>query len=98
MPFGIQQGAHFLGFSTGKKKDLFRPVIDNDEYGYEVVNMFDQSRDPGSLLRWIERMVRTLLGVDRPLRPADAADAVALALCHLARESMSSRVRDAMSR
>ena len=41
----------------------------------------------------VERMVRTLLGVDRPLRPVDAADAVALALCHLARESMSSRVR-----
>lgn len=30
-------------------------------------------------------MVQTLLGLDRPLRPADAADAVALALCHLAR-------------
>jgi crossover junction endodeoxyribonuclease RuvC len=32
----------------------------------------------------IERMVSTLLGLDRPIRPADAADAVALALCHLA--------------
>jgi crossover junction endodeoxyribonuclease RuvC len=32
----------------------------------------------------IERMVQRLLGIDQPLRPVDAADAVALALCHLA--------------
>jgi crossover junction endodeoxyribonuclease RuvC len=32
----------------------------------------------------MERMVQTLLGIDRPLRPVDAADAIALALCHLA--------------
>ena len=32
----------------------------------------------------IERMVQLLLGVAQPLRPVDAADAVALALCHLA--------------
>jgi len=34
----------------------------------------------------IERMVQRLLGIDHPLRPVDAADAVALALCHLAHE------------
>jgi len=33
----------------------------------------------------VERMVRTQLGIDAPLRPVDAADAVAVALCHLAR-------------
>ncbi|MGH9245994.1 MAG: crossover junction endodeoxyribonuclease RuvC [Acidimicrobiales bacterium] len=32
----------------------------------------------------VERMVQALLGIDQPLRPVDAADAVALALCHLA--------------
>ncbi|HEX6239004.1 MAG TPA: crossover junction endodeoxyribonuclease RuvC [Acidimicrobiales bacterium] len=32
----------------------------------------------------IQRMVQALLGIATPLRPADAADAVALALCHLA--------------
>jgi crossover junction endodeoxyribonuclease RuvC len=32
----------------------------------------------------MERMVQLLLGIDTPLRPVDAADAVALALCHLA--------------
>ncbi|RMH83323.1 MAG: crossover junction endodeoxyribonuclease RuvC [Actinomyces sp.] len=33
----------------------------------------------------VGRMVQTLLGLPRRLRPADAADAVAVALCHLAR-------------
>ncbi|MEC9395505.1 MAG: crossover junction endodeoxyribonuclease RuvC [Actinomycetota bacterium] len=33
----------------------------------------------------VERMVRIQLGIDSPLRPADAADAVAVALCHQAR-------------
>jgi crossover junction endodeoxyribonuclease RuvC len=33
----------------------------------------------------VERMVQTLVALDRPIRPPDAADAVALALCHLAR-------------
>ncbi len=32
----------------------------------------------------IGRMVQALLGMGAPLRPADAADAMALALCHLA--------------
>ncbi len=40
----------------------------------------------------MERMVQTLLGIAHPLRPVDAADAVALALCHLAHAPMRSRV------
>lgn len=32
----------------------------------------------------VERMVRAQLKIDHPLRPADAADAVAVALCHTA--------------
>ena len=40
----------------------------------------------------IGRMVQTLLGIAMPLRPVDAADAVALALCHLAHAPMRSRV------
>ena len=39
----------------------------------------------------MERMVQTLLRIDRPLRPVDAADAVAVALCHLARVPAVSR-------
>jgi crossover junction endodeoxyribonuclease RuvC len=33
----------------------------------------------------VERMVQSILGIDHPLRPVDASDAIALALCHLAR-------------
>lgn len=40
----------------------------------------------------MERMVQTLLGIAQPLRPVDAADAVALALCHLAHAPMARRV------
>lgn len=40
----------------------------------------------------IGRMVQTLLGIAAPLRPVDAADAVAIALCHLAHAPMRGRV------
>ncbi len=46
----------------------------------------------------MERMVQTLLGIGQPLRPVDAADAVALALCHLAHAPMRRRVARAVSR
>ena len=35
----------------------------------------------------VEQMVQTILGIAQPLRPVDASDAVAVALCHLARRS-----------
>jgi len=41
----------------------------------------------------VERMVQRLLGIDQPLRPVDAADAIALALCHLARAPMLRKVQ-----
>ena len=40
----------------------------------------------------MERMVQTLLGITQPLRPVDAADAVAIALCHLAHAPLRGRV------
>lgn len=43
----------------------------------------------------MERMVQTLLGISQPLRPVDAADAVALALCHLAHAPFRGRVATA---
>jgi crossover junction endodeoxyribonuclease RuvC len=46
----------------------------------------------------MERMVQTLLGVAQPLRPVDAADAVAVALCHLAHAPMRRRVARAVAR
>ena len=36
----------------------------------------------------MEKMVRILLGIRTPLQPVDAADALALALCYLARQSV----------
>jgi crossover junction endodeoxyribonuclease RuvC len=36
----------------------------------------------------VTQMVQTLLGLSRPPRPADAADAAAIALCHLAQSSV----------
>ncbi len=46
----------------------------------------------------VERMVQTLLRISQPLRPVDAADAVALALCHLAHAPMRRRVARAVAR
>jgi crossover junction endodeoxyribonuclease RuvC len=40
----------------------------------------------------VQQMVQTLLGLAAPPRPADAADAVALALCHLAHVPVRRRV------
>ncbi|MGW0431227.1 alpha-amylase family protein [Micromonospora sp. NPDC003197] len=48
------------GFSAAPAKELVRPVIDDGEYGYQRVNVTAQRRDPGSLLNWFERMIRTL--------------------------------------
>jgi crossover junction endodeoxyribonuclease RuvC len=47
--------------------------------------------------REMERMVQTLLGIRQPLRPVDAADAVALALCHLAHAPRLARLQAAQS-
>ncbi len=43
----------------------------------------------------VGRMVQTLLRLSRPLKPADAADAVAVALCHLAHLPIRSSIRAA---
>ena len=43
----------------------------------------------------IQRMVQALLGLGEPPRPPDAADALALALCHLAMAPLRARVRAA---
>ena len=40
----------------------------------------------------VQRMVASLLGLPEPPRPADAADALALALCHLAMAPLRARV------
>lgn len=42
------------------------------------------------------QMVQTLLGLPQPLKPVDAADAMAVALCHLAHRPAASRIQAAM--
>jgi crossover junction endodeoxyribonuclease RuvC len=46
----------------------------------------------------VQRMVQTLLSLHKPLRPADAADALAVALCHLAHAGLGRRVDQAIGR
>jgi crossover junction endodeoxyribonuclease RuvC len=48
--------------------------------------------DGGAGKDQMERMVQTLLRIAAPLRPVDAADAVAVALCHLAHVPLRDRV------
>lgn len=45
--------------------------------------------------RQVQRMVQVRLGLAQPPKPADAADAAALALCHLAFAPMRRRVAEA---
>jgi maltose alpha-D-glucosyltransferase/alpha-amylase len=44
------------GFSTAE--EVVRPVIDDEEFGFQSVNVADQKRDTSSLLNWTERMIR----------------------------------------
>ncbi|WP_436526749.1 alpha-amylase family protein [Actinoplanes sp. HUAS TT8] len=48
------------GFSTAPADQLVRPVVTDDGYGYEQINVTRQRHDPASLLSWFERMIRTL--------------------------------------
>ncbi len=44
------------GFTKSDKPIL--PVISGGAYGFEHVNVAQQRRDPGSLMNWMERMIR----------------------------------------
>jgi maltose alpha-D-glucosyltransferase/alpha-amylase len=46
------------GFTAAERP--VRPVVSDGRYGYQTVNVTDQRHDPGSLLAWFERMIRTL--------------------------------------
>jgi crossover junction endodeoxyribonuclease RuvC len=45
----------------------------------------------------VQRMVQTRLGLSAPPKPADAADAAALAICHLAMAPMRGRIEAALA-
>ncbi len=45
------------GFSRADPQRLYLPPIMDPLYGYEAVNVEAQTRDPGSLLSWMKRML-----------------------------------------
>lgn len=49
---------HNGGFSTAQTDQLVRPVISDEQYGYQQLNAIAQRRDPSSLLNWMERAIR----------------------------------------
>jgi maltose alpha-D-glucosyltransferase / alpha-amylase len=48
------------GFSAAPRAQLSRPVVTRGRYGARTVSVRAQQRDPGSLLRWFEQLIRTL--------------------------------------
>lgn len=50
------------GFSTAKRSQLVRPVIDKGEYRYKKVNFRVQSYDDKSLLNWLRKMIQLRRG------------------------------------
>jgi crossover junction endodeoxyribonuclease RuvC len=69
--------------------------------GCEVVT-YTPNQVKGAVAGWgaadkaqVQKMVQTRLGLTAVPKPADAADAAALALCHLAMAPMRQRVREA---
>jgi maltose alpha-D-glucosyltransferase / alpha-amylase len=46
------------GFSIAAPDQLIRPVISDQTYGYQQLNVINQRRDPNSLLNWMERAIR----------------------------------------
>src|SRR5262245_6835157 len=46
------------GFSPASLRKLPLPPVRGGEFGYETVNVSAQQRDPGSMLNWLERMMR----------------------------------------
>ncbi|GAB1543977.1 alpha-amylase family protein [Scytonema sp. NUACC21] len=46
------------GFSTAPENTLARPSISQGKYGYKHVNVATEQRDPGSLMNWMERVIR----------------------------------------
>jgi maltose alpha-D-glucosyltransferase / alpha-amylase len=48
------------GFSTAPGNRLSRPVVTRGRFGTRSVNVRAQQRDPDSLLRWFEQLIRTL--------------------------------------
>ena len=50
-------GDRNAGFSQADSQRLYAPVIMDPVYGYQVINVESQERDPASLLQWMQRMI-----------------------------------------
>jgi maltose alpha-D-glucosyltransferase/alpha-amylase len=64
-------GDRGAGFSTADPGDLVTPIPTRGTFSARRVNVRDQSRDAGSLLRWFEQLIRVLrecpeIGVGTP--------------------------------
>lgn len=46
------------GFSRAPASSLRAPIVTSEPYGPEGTNVSDQRRDPGSLLNWVESLMR----------------------------------------
>ena len=46
------------GFSTAAAEDLRRPVVEGRKWGPAAINVAAQDRDPQSLLKWMEHLIR----------------------------------------
>ena len=69
-------GDRNAGFSRADFAQLYLPPLMDPVYGYQAVNVEAQLRNPGSLLRWIQRFIAMRkrhpvfgLGTYEPLRP-----------------------------
>ena len=47
------------GFTTADEDSLPRPLVPDGPFGYRALNVEQQRADPGSLLNWMERAIRT---------------------------------------
>lgn len=93
------------GFSTAPPEQLFRPVISDDQFGYQHLNVIAQRRDADSLLNWMERAIRMrkecpefgwgdwqIIGTDHPsvfAHRCDWQDGAVVAVHNLAGEACS---------
>ncbi|MBD2459751.1 alpha-glucosidase C-terminal domain-containing protein [Oscillatoria sp. FACHB-1407] len=46
------------GFSNAPADKLIRPIISDETFGYQHVNVVEQRRDSDSFLNWVERAIR----------------------------------------
>ena len=51
-------GGYNAGFSACDPEQFYLPVIANPLFGYQAVNVAAQRRFPGSLLGWMQRLIR----------------------------------------